>query len=534
MGGAVQSKVVAAAPQAVSNGNGANILWSSGFTASKYVWERLGELLSHWESFFNSIPWFEELFNTLEHGWNLFSKYNNLWQNLLLLCITGQTLLWACEKIRAIFNGEMLREKASNKVLEEKKVIVGWNCFEVKPEESDKLPEPKAPTSMSKDIKLFKKQVSSKSIHLSLLTEGNLRIDNFITDELLVKNYLKAAQRTVDDETFVSDETLEDFLIIFDYAKGDHGLGVHVFSKLIEKEWEKYYGKALAALFCCIVPQILLPPGKWETLQVILYNMTWFLSVVISMAFSYYWAAAVIHRRVYGANKYLVKILLGAVAAGLTAMVVYWVEGHQRLVASGFGAIITLLCVFGISEWIYVASEEAAKILEGRRSQDQNNVMLGVFNQISEKLASSHWPVHCSKRVRPVPNEFWQMNKSLRQGQYLLACACEKEPGISVTCTRAWLVHPYDLYLLTQITQEEIENFDVDVIGKLTDEEVKVNKKLEEKKRPIRYFYAGHKRRILNLRKWALNEFNKDGVRKVLKEKKHTSFSVTFPDFSDW
>lgn len=55
----------------------------------------------------------------------------------------------------AIFNGEMLREKASNKVLEEKKVIVGWNCFEVL-EEADKLPEPKAPTSMSKDIKLFK------------------------------------------------------------------------------------------------------------------------------------------------------------------------------------------------------------------------------------------------------------------------------------------------------------------------------------------------------------------------------------------
>ena len=146
---------------------------------------------------------------------------------------------------------------------------------------------------------------------------------------------------------------------------------------------------------------------------------------------------------------------------------------------------------------------KAAEVIDEKQAMDQQNCMRKLLNHVSEKLGSSNWPAHCSRLLRAVPDEFWAKS-GIQKGRYFLVLTCEKEPSVVMGCTRLWLCHPYDLYLLTQLTRRELDYFQVNDPGKRTAEEANLD----------RYPYVGHKLRIHHLRQWALLEFEMDGRRK--------------------
>jgi len=89
-----------------------------------------------------------------------------------------------------------------------------------------------------------------------------------------------------------------------------------------------------------------------------------------------------------------------------------------------------------------------------------------------------------------------------------------------MTSTRLWLIHPFDLYLLTKIDLVDIDHFIVEFAG---------DRKKDEDR--LRYPYVGHKLRIHHLRQWGLKEFDaKTGRRKARADKAHTSFDLVLPD----
>jgi hypothetical protein len=300
---------------------------------------------------------------------------------------------------------------------------------------------------------------------------------------------VKAAQRRIEnDADFAADETCEDFFVIFSYAGGD----AHTFSHLIKSHWDSFYSKLFSVCLLGAIVQFLLPNHASHPVFMLYVNPIHVPLLLESQKWLYHlvWSFSLIF-------------------AGCM--------GYNALVSRFYNWIYSSIDFF--PDFIRSHVIFAANLVDSKQRDDQNQVMRSLLNKVSEKLGPSNWPNYCKSFLREVPEEFWAKS-GISRGRYLLVATSEKEPSVKMSCTRLWLIHPYDLFLLTTISKEDIDKFQVDFEGKRDSEE----------RNRHRYPYVGHKLRVHHLRQWALKEFNLDGTRIPVDQRRHTSLDIIMPN----
>ena len=463
------------------------------------------------------MPFYEPLEALLLFSWRKLKEANDQLEDIFFLYVAGTFFLWTLRQVRALLNGELLRQYSSDKVIQEKRVVVGWNALQrvtgvadspsssssssnssssssKAPRRRRSLSAPRgrapaaSPGSLAHAVQEFQQQVRNGEIRLQLFTEATLNIEECVNDPSLIDRYVAAAQRRIDEDADLSSDVqnLEDFLIVFEYAEGE--IVNHTFSSLLTAHWGLVYSRLLQVFLGNSIFQICLPdtnPGIFaaKTFETIL--------VIQNFLYILNWIGILVFGTVMLFNLFIARF------------------PHRLLERAAF-----------IPAFLKGQVEAAFQHVKKKQVDDQNIVMRALLNKVSEKLASSNWPGHCSKlRGSVVPDEFWEKSR-IQRGRYFMVATCEKEPGVLMMCTRLWLIHPWDLFLLTHVSRDDISHsFRVDVEG--------VRKKGEENEK--RYPFVGHRLRLFHLRQWGLLEFNPDGTRKDSSLRRHTTQEVEVP-----
>ena len=461
-----------------------------------YLYDRLFD----WYDWFTSLPYVGSVIYLCDQLWDHTKRWEDAIQFGFNVYCAGVFLCWIVTLLWNIINGSLLNEFASSKFVEEKKIIVGYNIFydegitEIPRVESHRALRSRLgqgqPGTMAYDIARFRRSVANKKVRLQLITEAAIRIEECVQDPRLINNYVKAAQRRIEyDAEFTADENCEDFFITFDYAGGD--VTHHTFSNLIKTHWNSFYSKLFSVCLLGAIVQFLLP--NHASHPVFMYVKPLHVPLLLE------------------SQKWLYYVVLSFSVIFVSCM------GYNALVSRFYKWIHSSIDFF--PDFIRSHVVFAAKLVESKQRDDQNQVMRSLLNKVSEKLGPSNWPNYCKSFLREVPEEFWARS-GIARGRYLLVATSEKEPSVQMSCTRLWLIHPYDLYLLTTISKEDIDKFQVDFEGKRDSQEHNRD----------RYPYVGHKLRVHHLRQWALKEFNLDGTRIPVEQRRHTSLDIIMPN----
>jgi len=444
---------------------------SSAFVS--FLWARLAE----YGDWVQQLPGFSTVTSFVVTSRRLLHKGKDISDDMFVFYTFFISTYFIIGVLRRVWSGDLLNEFASDKIVQETTCVISWNIFPrvaAAPSAAPGTPSrasrkgkaaAAAPAgTLAHDIATFKQQVRAGEIKLELVTEGTIPVAEAVTDPALLEKFVRSAKRRLGDKEDFGDDSVEDFLVTFEGAPPQYAL-----SKLYQNASGALYKYPLPIVGCGMVLQFIIPNGELTSallnnLQILLYLTTcgYMLFIVASIVYSY------VLVRYYKYAK--------------------WVsEESPRMIPESFRTHL----------------RTAADVIAEKQAMDQQNCMRKLLNHVSEKLASSNWPAHCSRLMREVPDEFWAKS-GIQKGRYFLVLTCEKEPSVVMGCTRLWLVNPYDLFLLTQLTRNELDYFQVNDPGRRTAEEANLD----------RYPYVGHKLRIHHLRQWALLEFETDGRRK--------------------
>ena len=460
---------------------------------SIYCPHRADEFLQHVTEiyeFANTNPICYFFFGAFRQLHDYLDKGNRFIKQAVFVCLFFHyTFIWGTWLLRMV-TFDFINE--DDKIVAEKRVIVGWNLLHsVEDALSDSTipPEKKktrasspargkknsrapshlptlstgtSPRTLAQDIREFRLDVQAGLVKLTLITECTFMIDEAVSEQTYVDNFVSAAQRRLPPDDYSDDR--EDFMVIFDYSEcGATHQWYHVFKNLSKGVLQAYY-RMCGQLFIIGLTAFFLMPEKQCALPSVLVPYFSLLNAFQEWLYKF-WAANI-----------GVFILLN----GYNIFIAKYHRYFPTHKAEGLAATVR-----GVIPGIHVAQSASRE----RQQQEQGMVIRSLLNKVSEKLSGSNWVSHCKQRVRPVPPEFWEQSK-MHPGRYLMVATCEKDPSVMSICSRIWLIHPYDLFLLRNISLLDINLVKVDYEGQRTAREVDLNK----------YPYVGHKLRLQHLR----------------------------------
>lgn len=218
------------------------------FAAGTYIPARINEFTSHFIAVYNWLNtyWLVKFFTSafLEIHALLDQGDTQMKKAITVYLFITWGWSWACSLYRLV-TFEFINEE--DKVVAEKKVIVGWNLLhEDGPAGSAntssssaaaaaspsrrRAASPSPRLTLKQDIKAFQQQVRAGKMKLSLITECTFMIDECVSEQSHIDNFVFAAQRRLPPAEYSDDR--EDFMIIFDYSR--MGATTHIF-KLLSK-----------------------------------------------------------------------------------------------------------------------------------------------------------------------------------------------------------------------------------------------------------------------------------------------------------
>lgn len=230
--------------------------------AAVYFANRVAEATLHIKGIYeyaNSFQVFSFLFASV---YSMYEKIGQLEQSIIkcsgiyvfiALAWAYSSWVYSIVTFEAIFHDEVTS-------IPEKKIIVGWNMLTHRPKSGTsniaRGSTNRLGITVKTDIEEFRRAVLAREIGLQLITVSSFMIDECLSDQSDIDNFVEAARRRLPPGDY-SDER-EDFMIIFDNA--EHS-STHIF-KCFSHTHQTYYRFASKLFFMGLLVFFLIPENE--------------------------------------------------------------------------------------------------------------------------------------------------------------------------------------------------------------------------------------------------------------------------------